>query len=82
MGNNSAIANWSAAALTLVVGVSPSRANTLEERQALLRQLTQQQQSVLEQRTRCINQARSLIELERCQRGEPVGHRGWHCPLW
>jgi len=47
MGNTSAIASWSAAALTLVVGVSPSRANTLEERQALMRQLTQQQQQAV-----------------------------------
>jgi hypothetical protein len=66
-------------------------ATTLSERQALLRQLTQQQQSVLQQRMNCINRVRNLEELERCQRGDPLlgpsGHHGrgmggWTCPMW
>jgi hypothetical protein len=66
---------------------------TLAERQALMRQINVQQQSVLETRSRCINQAKTLQELERCERGYPIGMPGWHryggggmggwsCPMW
>lgn len=66
---------------------------TLHERAALMRQITLQQQAVLEQRTRCISQAKTLSELERCERGYPIGmpvwHHdgagamgGWRCPMW
>ena len=67
--------------------------STLAERQALMRQITLQQQSVLETRSRCINQAKTLQELERCEKGYPTGMPGWHrsgggamggwtCPMW
>lgn len=58
-------------------------AANLQQRQALMRQLTQQQQAQLEQRSRCINQASTLQELERCERGHPSGAMGgWRCPMW
>ncbi len=64
---------------------------TLKERQQLLRMITQQQQSVLQQRFNCINRAANLAELERCERGDPLqlpgwyrgaGIGGWRCPMW
>ena len=64
---------------------------TLKERQELMRQITQQQQSVLQQRFNCINRAANLADLERCERGYPVmspmwrhdpGMGGWRCPMW
>lgn len=74
----------------------PSTATTptsISERQALMRQITQQQQSVLQQRLTCINRAANPAELERCERGYPVGMPlwrhygggglgGWTCPMW
>jgi hypothetical protein len=70
---------------------NPSIPTTLKERQELMRQITQQQQSVLQQRFNCINRADNLADLERCERGYPVmmpmwrhdpGMGGWRCPMW
>jgi len=56
-----------------------------------MRQINLQQQSLLEQRSRCVNRATTLQELERCERGYPMmgpgwrhgrGMDGWSCPLW
>ena len=64
---------------------------TLSERQELMRRITQQQQSVLQQRFTCINRATNVGELEACERGYPVlgpgwrhggGMGGWTCPMW
>jgi len=66
---------------------------TLTSRQELMRLLTQQQQSVLQQRLNCINRATNLAELERCGAGHPamshgmshgtrLGQDGWRCPMW
>ncbi|MEB3235970.1 MAG: hypothetical protein VKM98_11140 [Cyanobacteriota bacterium] len=70
---------------------APAPAGSLQQRQALMRQITLQQQSLLEQRSRCINRAGTLPELERCERGYPtmmpLWHQrgtmgGWNCPMW
>ena len=64
---------------------------SLQQRQALMRQVTQQQQTWLDQRSRCINRAATLQELERCERSFPMmlpgwrhgrGMDNWRCPLW
>ena len=63
----------------------------IKERQDWMRRITQQQQSVLQQRFNCINRATNLAELEACERGYPVlgpswrhgpGMGGWTCPMW
>ena len=68
-----------------------AEAGTLQQRQTLMRQINQQQQSLLEQRSRCINRAATLQELERCERGYPMmgpgwrhgrGMDGWGCRMW
>jgi len=77
----------------LAQGKTPAAADagTLQQRQALMRQINLQQQSLLEQRSRCVNRATTLQELERCERGYPMigpgwrhgrGMDGWSCPLW
>ena len=66
---------------------------SLKERQELMRLLTQQQESVLQQRFNCINRATNLADLERCERGYSMmrpgwpqapgsGSGGWRCPMW
>jgi hypothetical protein len=58
-----------------------------------MRQITQQLQARLEQRLRCINQAKTIGDLDTCQR---TNSTGWHhgpgmggpgmggggCPIW
>ena len=70
---------------------NPSIPTTLKERQDMMRVITQQQQSVLQQRFNCINRATNLADLERCERGYPMmspmwrhdpGMGGWRCPMW
>lgn len=55
----------------------PPELSLLQERRALLRQINQKHQARLEQSQRCIEQAGSLTELDRCGRGT-----GWGCPMW
>lgn len=65
-----------------------AQVNSLQERRLLMRQVTQQWQSRLDQRLRCVNSATSLAELERCERTSGGGwHHGsgmgvWGCPMW
>jgi hypothetical protein len=53
-----------------------------------MRQVPQQLQARLEQRLRCINQAKTITELEACQRTNSTGWHhgpgmgGWGCPMW
>ena len=67
-------------------------ANVDEQRQ-LMRQVTLQLQARLEQRLRCLNQAKTLSDLEACQRSTSTGWHhgpgmggagmgGWGCPIW
>ncbi len=82
-----------ALAITLAAGPAQAQPGSFEERRQLMRQMTQQLQARLEQRLRCINQARSSGNLDNCQRtgsngwhhgpgmGGP-GMGGWGCPIW
>jgi hypothetical protein len=67
--------------------------NSFQEQRQLMRQVTQQLQARLEQRLRCINQAKSINDLEGCQRANSTGWHhgpgmggpgmgGWRCPMW
>jgi hypothetical protein len=82
-----------ALAITLAAGPAQAQPGSFEERRQLMRQMTQQLQARLEQRLRCVNQARSSDDLDNCQRtistgwhhgpgmGGP-GMGGWGCPMW
>ena len=70
---------------------APQPSSSIKERQDVLRRITMQQQSVLQQRFNCINRATNLAELEACERGYPpaspgwrhgTGMGGWTCPMW
>ena len=64
----------------------------LQERRSQLRRLSLQQQAQLEQRLRCLEQASSSADLDRCEsRYGPSWHHardgsadrgGWGCPMW
>lgn len=68
----------------------------LQEQRTLQQQLARQQQAVLEQRLRCIEQATSLGALQACKSSYPSGMHhgaaaggatgmhgwGWPCPMW
>mgnify|MGYP006287029365 CR=1 FL=1 len=84
---------FSLGAVTLpFLPVAPMQAQTqpsdFENKRLLMRQLTQQLQGRLEQRLRCVNQAKTLKDLETCQRTTSLGwHHGagmgsWTCPIW
>jgi hypothetical protein len=74
--------------LTLMAGSAQAQPTSFEERRQLMRQVTQQLQARLEQRLRCINQAKTITELEACQRTNSTGGHhgpgmgGWGCPMW
>ena len=83
------------AALTLPLLARPVQADTstFQEQRQLMRQVTQQLQARLEQRLRCLNQAKTLTDLETCQRVNSTGWHhgpgmggpgmgGWGCPMW
>ena len=82
------------AVLNTLLGVAtlaptaPSQAqpSDLQQRRQQMLQINQQQRALLEQRLRCVNQASTVSDLERCERSYPgSGHmRGgsWTCPMW
>lgn len=80
-------------ALPLLAGPVHADTSSFQEQRQLMRQVTQQLQARLEQRLRCINQAKSFTELEACQRANSTGWHhgpgmggpgmgGWGCPMW
>jgi hypothetical protein len=82
-----------ALALTLMAGSAQAQPGSFEERRLLMRQMTEQLQARLEQRLRCINQAKSWGDLNTCQRANSTGWHhgpgmggpgmgGWGCPMW
>jgi hypothetical protein len=84
---------WMFLALPLLAGPAQAQPNGFEERRQLMRQMSQQLQARLEQRLRCINQAKTFSDLEQCQRTTStgwhhgpgmggVGMGGWGCPIW
>ena len=79
--------------LTLMAGSAQAQPTSFEVRRLLMRQVPQQLQARLEQRLRCINQAKTITELEACQRTNSTGWHhgpgmggpgmgGWNCPMW
>ena len=83
------------AALLLIAGPRAAQAqpSSFEERRQLMRQMSQQLQARLEQRLRCINQAKTFADLDQCQRANSTGWHhgpgmggagwgGWGCPMW
>jgi heme exporter protein D len=83
---------WAALAITLMAGPAQAQSGSFEERRQLMRQMTQQLQARLEQRLRCINQAKSSGDLDSCQRTNSTGWHhgpgmggpgmgGWNCPM-
>jgi hypothetical protein len=84
---------WAAIPLLLLIGAAEAQPVSVEERKLLMRQITQQLQARLEQRLRCINQAKTISDLDTCQR---TNSTGWHhgpgmggpgmggggCPIW
>ena len=83
------------AALTVPWLAAPAAAapSSFEEQRLLMRQVTQQLQARLEQRLRCLNQAKNLNDLDGCQRTTSTGWHhgpgmsgpgigGWGCPMW
>ena len=82
-----------AALLPVAAAQAEPQLGGFEIRRLLMRQVTQQLQARLEQRLRCINQAKTLSDLEACQRSvSTAGHHGsgmgttgmggWSCPIW
>lgn len=86
-----------AATAALLLSARPESAqaqpSSFEERRQLMRQMSQQLQARLEQRLRCINQAKSFDDLDQCQRTNSTGWHhgpgmggpgwgGWGCPMW
>ena len=59
---------WAAIHLILMSGAAEAQNVSVEERKLVMRQITQQLQARLEQRLRCINQAKTIADLETCQR--------------
>ncbi len=79
--------------LTLTAGAAQAQPSSFEERRQLMRQMSQQLQVRLEQRLRCINQAKTFADLDQCQRANSTGWHhgpgmggagwgGWGCPMW
>jgi hypothetical protein len=84
---------WMFLALPLLAWPAQAQPNSFEERRQLMRQMSQQLQARLEQRLRCINQAKTFGDLEQCQRTTSTGWHhgpgmggpgmgGWGCPIW
>jgi hypothetical protein len=84
---------WAAIPLLLLIGAAEAQPVSVEERKLLMRQITQQLQARLEQRLRCINQAKTIGDLDTCQRTNSTGWHhgpgmggpgmgGWGCPIW
>jgi hypothetical protein len=75
-------------ALAPLTAAAPSQAqpSDLQQRRQQMLQISQQQRALIEQRLRCINQASTMTDLERCGRGAPGSgpmHSGsWTCPMW
>ena len=80
-------------AVTLLAAPAQAQTGSFEERRQLMRQMSQQLQARLEQRLRCINQAKSWGDLDNCQRTTSTGWHhgpgmggpgmgGWGCPMW
>ena len=59
--------------LTLMAGAAQAQPSSFEERRQLMRQMSQQLQARLEQRLRCINQAKTFADLDQCQRANSTG---------
>jgi hypothetical protein len=83
------------ASLALPLLTCPVHADTsgFQEQRQLMRQITQQLQARLELRLRCINQAKTISDLDTCQRTNSTGWHhgpgmggpgmgGWGCPIW
>jgi len=88
-----AAASVAALAVTLLAAPAQAQPGSFEERRQLMRQMSQQLQARLEQRLRCINQAKSWGDLDNCQRTTSTGWHhgpgmggpgmgGWGCPMW
>ena len=88
-----AAAGVAALAVTLLAAPAQAQTGSFEERRQLMRQMSQQLQARLEQRLRCINQAKSWGDLDNCQRTTSTGWHhgpgmggpgmgGWGCPMW
>jgi hypothetical protein len=84
---------WAAIHLLLLIGAAEAQPVSVEERKLVMRQITQQLQARLEQRLRCINQAKTISDLDTCQRTNSTGWHhgpgmggpgmgGWGCPIW
>jgi hypothetical protein len=88
-----AAASVATLAVTLLAAPAQAQPGSFEERRQLMRQMSQQLQARLEQRLRCINQAKSWGDLDNCQRTTSTGWHhgpgmggpgmgGWGCPMW
>jgi hypothetical protein len=83
-----AAAGMAALAVTLLSAPAQAQPSSFEERRQLMRQMSQQLQARLEQRLRCINQAKNWGDLDNCQRTTSTGWHhgpgmgGWGCPMW
>ncbi|NDD69247.1 MAG: hypothetical protein EBZ29_07565 [Synechococcaceae bacterium WB9_4xC_028] len=84
---------WLALPLLTWPAQAQAQPNSFEERRQLMRQVTQQLQARLEQRLRCVNQAKTWSDLDQCQRTTSTGWHhgpgmggpgmgGWGCPIW
>ena len=94
MGFSSSIAlTWAAINLLFLMSTAEAQLANFEERRQLMRQVTQQLQARLEQRLRCVNQAKTWSDLDQCQRTTSTGWHhgpgmggpgmgGWGCPIW
>jgi hypothetical protein len=87
------VSRWVLLALPLLAAPAQAQPSSFEERRQLLRQMSQQLQARLEQRLRCINQAKTFTDLDQCQRTSSTGWHhgpgmggpgmgGWGCPIW
>jgi hypothetical protein len=87
------VCRWVLLAVPLLAWPAQAQPNRFEERRQLLRQMSQQLQARLEQRLRCINQAKTFSDLDQCQRTTSTGWHhgpgmggagmgGWGCPIW
>lgn len=84
---------WASLALALQGTAVQADTGGFQEQRQLMRQITQQLQARLEQRLRCINQAKTISDLDTCQRTNSTGWHhgpgmggpgmgGWGCPIW
>lgn len=84
---------WALLTLPLLAWPAQAQPSSFEERRQLMRQMSQQLQARLEQRLRCINQAKTFADLDQCQRTNSTGWHhgpgmggpgmgGWGCPIW